>query len=129
MGIKEKDLQTIEQLSDGDKLRVVTSEGNSRNIPADTIGGLHIEAHPEGESENFKFVLDKTFEEITNAYFLGQPCVINISYIGSIRSVVAIQYMPSNYGVIIIFPEDDTGYAVFSASTTADYPSYSLPNS
>lgn len=34
MAIKEKDLQTIESLSEGDKVRVVTSEGNSRNIDA-----------------------------------------------------------------------------------------------
>lgn len=39
MGIKEKDLQTVESLSNGDKVRIVTSEGNSRNVDAGAIGG------------------------------------------------------------------------------------------
>lgn len=40
MAIKESELQTIESLSEGDKLRVVTSEGNSRNIDANAVGGV-----------------------------------------------------------------------------------------
>jgi len=43
MGIKEKDLQTVESLNTGDFLRVVTSEGNSRNVPASQVGGgVHV---------------------------------------------------------------------------------------
>lgn len=39
MGIKEKDLQTVQQLNDGDFLRVVTSDGKSRKAGKNAVGG------------------------------------------------------------------------------------------
>lgn len=65
MGIKEKDLQTIEQLSDGDKIRVVTGEGGSRNIPADKVGANGgIQFIPKLNNEGMAYI-DYTFNQIT----------------------------------------------------------------
>ena len=39
MGIKEKDLPIAENVANGDKLRMVTANGESKNIDASKIGG------------------------------------------------------------------------------------------
>lgn len=39
MGIKESNLPIAESLGSGDKLRIVTSEGESKQIGADVVGG------------------------------------------------------------------------------------------
>jgi hypothetical protein len=41
MGIKEKDLQTVNSI-EGGKLRCVTANGESRNIDANAFGGIEI---------------------------------------------------------------------------------------
>jgi hypothetical protein len=65
MSIKEKDLQTIKQLSDGDKIRVVTGEGGSRNIPADKVGvNGGIQFIPKLNNEGMAYI-DYTFNQIT----------------------------------------------------------------
>ena len=39
MGIKEKNLPIAEAINDGDKVRIVTADGESKNIDASLIGG------------------------------------------------------------------------------------------
>lgn len=46
MGIKERNLPIAESLGSGDKLRIVTSEGESKQIGADSVGGGRDRSHP-----------------------------------------------------------------------------------
>lgn len=81
MSIMEKNLPIAESLGEGDKLRIVTSEGNSKQIDASQIGG-----GSDGDSEIFninvyedegEFYADKTPEEIVNAYNSGKTLLVN----------------------------------------------------
>lgn len=66
MGIKESNLPIAESLGSGDKLRIVTSEGESKQIGADSVGDneLFIVAFNIAEDP---IVSDRTFAEILNA--------------------------------------------------------------
>ena len=82
MGIKEKDLQTLENLSDGDKLRVVTEEGNSRNIPANVVGGggicIETEFINAGAYDKYCKSTEVTWEEAVTAVKSGVSVVAHI---------------------------------------------------
>lgn len=106
MAIKEKDLQTIESLSDGDKLRVVTSEGNSRNVPASAIGGgnsngIFIINTIGYDDDGFTIEgADKTFEEITNAINNNQLPVL---YVRSTNLIAWVAYLENSSAGTIVF--------------------------
>ncbi len=113
MSIKEKDLQTIESLSDGDKLRVVTSEGNSRNIPASAIGdsgngGIFIINTIGYDDEEFTIEgADKTFEEITSAISNNQLPVL---YVRDTNLIAWVAYLKdSSAGTIVFVSPKDYG--------------------
>ena len=81
MGIKEKNLQEIENLSVGDKFRVVTAEGNSRNIDSSKIGGGGGSVFLiTGEESGEDVVLNKTWQEIHDAFVAHIPCYISYTY-------------------------------------------------
>ena len=79
MGIKEKNLPMAESLSVGDKVRIVTAAGNSKNIDASEIGGggggvLLINIVYGDDPDDI--TLDKTWKEIHDAFIAGNACLI-----------------------------------------------------
>jgi hypothetical protein len=73
MGIKEKDLQTVQQLNDGDFIRVVTANGNSKKVDKNAVGGgnafvVTISQHEFGGTAT----ADKTYAEIEEAFQQGK---------------------------------------------------------
>lgn len=83
MGVKEKDLQTVESLSAGDKIRIVTGGGNSKNVDAGKTGGkiiIHAEGRHDptpGTSEDI--TLDLTFSEIVSLVQAGFTPVVEFN--------------------------------------------------
>ena len=119
MGVKEKDLQTIEQLSDGDKLRVVTSDGNSRNISADVVSGdvLIANLYETGETVSS---LDKTWQQIHDAYVGGSMVLIRNYYEDELTHEV-MDYLYNVYFVgCDIIPGERTDYKVVSYFSNGD---------
>ena len=69
MGIKEKDLQTVEALNTGDFLRVVTADGNSRKVDKDAVGsGPKFYRVTFSDNGNDTLTADKTRGEILQAF-------------------------------------------------------------
>ena len=67
MGIKESNLPIAESLGSGDKLRIVTSEGESKQIGAESVGGeAYIVAfHKDPNTQEWS--TDRTFAEVFQA--------------------------------------------------------------
>lgn len=134
MAIKEKDLQTINSLSDGDKLRVVTSEGNSRNIDAGTVGNSLI---INVSNENYRFILNKTFNEIDSALKSGKLCVVifdfdeildyfsNGYHVTGIVTGTYIDVEPNSACYVILSGVDSASrFYVTDNTSLDDYPRY-----
>lgn len=77
MGIKEKDLQTVNSI-EGGKLRCVTTNGESRNVDfstvKDSIGGgvFVVKVHYDGTD----YTCESTFAEILDAYNTGKTLIV-----------------------------------------------------
>lgn len=72
-GIMEKNLPVAESIQSGDKIRIVTSAGNSKQVDAGSVGGaLKVTATFEYNSQDQLIggSLDKTYREIENAQAL-----------------------------------------------------------
>lgn len=120
-GIMERNLPVAESLGSGDKVRIVTAAGNSKNIDASEIGGggvLLINA----VYSNDDTTLDKTWKEIHDAYMSGIHCLVyNFSEVHGFKcdSVISVTYsigITCPYGV-------ETNDGSFSAKTETGYPS------
>ena len=72
MGIKEKDLQTVQSI-EGGKLRCVTANGESRNVPADAVcGGNAFVVTISQQEFGGTATADKTYAEIKEAFQQGK---------------------------------------------------------
>lgn len=81
MSIMEKNLPIAESLGEGDKLRVVTSEGNSKNVPVSAVGGgdvFVVTVTTDSEDQNTKY-FDKSASEIYNAIEAGKSIVLHLA--------------------------------------------------
>ena len=70
MNIMEKNLPIAESIGEGDKVRIVTAQGSSKNIDASQIGGGGVSLFVVNRlfSEQLdNYILDKTWNEIVNA--------------------------------------------------------------
>lgn len=63
-GIMERNLPVAESIGEGDKVRIVTSAGNSKNIDASQIGGGAFLICNYDESD---MSIDKTYNQIVSA--------------------------------------------------------------
>jgi len=99
-GIQERNLPVAESLGEGDKVRIVTSAGNSKNIDASQIGGgvmfaNFVDTDPSqraslrsGDGTTTMWI-DKTYSEIKNAMDnnaivvckMATPNSINFAYV------------------------------------------------
>lgn len=76
MGIKEKDLQTVNSI-EGGKLRCVTTNGESRNVDFSTVkdsigsGVFVVKVHYDGTD----YTCESTFAEILEAYNTGKTLI------------------------------------------------------
>lgn len=132
MGVKEKDLQTVESLSAGDKIRIVTGGGNSKNVDAGAVGGafyvtIDWDADPPA--------LDASYNDIIGAINNGQiPIVVDgqfpipvdggmysntFSYIDVASIVHPVGSDEYIYSVFFVNSSGDTGIV---SSTSADDP-------
>lgn len=103
MGIKEKDLQTVESLNTGDFLRVVTADGKSRKVDKDAVGG-----GSGGEMFRFKLIKDSatdkwnafaggggtpiTAKEITEAFESGKKVIADINSPLDVSAIITEAY-------------------------------------
>ena len=72
MGIKESNLPIAESLGSGDKLRIVTSEGESKQIGADSVGMVaHLTRQWNPDISQLEWVCDKTYEEMQAYVYEG----------------------------------------------------------
>ena len=73
-GIQERNLPVAESLGEGDKVRIVTSVGNSKNVDASLIGGggMVVTASMSGDH----LILDKTYEQLRSALANGIPIIL-----------------------------------------------------
>ena len=82
-GIMERNLPVAESIGEGDKVRIVTAAGNSKNIDASEIGGggssQPLMVHLTTE-DALLFTFDKTFGEIYDAIQAGQLPILESSY-------------------------------------------------
>lgn len=117
MGIKEKDLQTVNSI-EGGKLRCITANGESRNIDADAIQSSSlfvIEIEYQNDESSHWFRLLTPFEDIQQAYSDGKVMIVkvvqeftgkcmytlnNLSYGFSDDALTGIQCM-NNYVAVI----------------------------
>lgn len=73
-GIKEQNLPVATELNEGDKVRIVTSGGNSKQIDASAIGGggvFIVNKYYDPDDPGVSY-LNKTFGEIKQAFLSGQ---------------------------------------------------------
>lgn len=80
MSVMEKNLPIAESLGEGDKLRIVTSEGNSKNVPASVVGGgdvFVVTVTTDSEDQNTKY-FDKSALEIYNAIEAGKSIALRL---------------------------------------------------
>ena len=81
MGMKEKDLQTVEAFNTGDFPRVVTSDGKSRKVDKGAVGGnapiVTILTYSHNESDVSIYVSDIEPADILN-YLTNGKVVIGI---------------------------------------------------
>ena len=69
-GIMERNLPVAESIGEGDKVRIVTAAGNSKNVDASQICGALKVGVTFTYNEQFQpqtGTLDKTYNEIVNA--------------------------------------------------------------
>lgn len=70
-GIMERNLPVAESIGEGDKVRIVTSAGNSKNVDASLIGvGMKIEYTDNGDNT---YTLNRTYNELLSAIQNGIP--------------------------------------------------------
>lgn len=72
-GIQERNLPVADSIGEGDKVRIVTSAGNSKQIDASALGGALkvIVTHEfDASTQTHSGHLDKTYREIENAQVL-----------------------------------------------------------
>ena len=97
-GIQERNLPVAESIGEGDKVRIVTSAGNSKNIDASQIGGggnlVLTETIEELDANFTRHTLSATYNEMMNVIRNG----------GSVRAVVE----STNGGIAEIYSEDIT---------------------
>ena len=97
-GIKEKNLPVAESLGNGDKIRIVTAAGNSKQIDAGAIGGGGFVSLNEDENG----YLDKTWKEIKDGYEVGVSFILietlqnGDDYYISGYSVAGVAYVSSD---------------------------------
>lgn len=99
MGIKEKDLQAVQALNDGDFIRVVTSEGNSRNVPASQVGGGHVipmGLQIDGGDYTLQWVGEERYADILAWIEAGELVAIKLTFVasGAIQYCYFAQYFP-----------------------------------
>lgn len=80
MSIMEKNLPITESLGEGDKVRIVTSEGNSRNIELENIGNSlnNIMIIP-CENDGSLYTLGKTWQEIYDHTISGGLAIVDLN--------------------------------------------------
>ena len=84
-GIMERNLPVAESIGEGDKVRIVTSAGNSKNIDASQIvGGDDFTVNVTSSTQT----ADKTAQEVLDAYNAGKK--INLIVDGTVREVVFV---------------------------------------
>lgn len=70
-GIMERNLPVADSIGEGDKVRIVTAAGNSKNVDASQIGGaLKVTITKEETTTDFIYSTDKTYRQIANAQSL-----------------------------------------------------------
>ena len=94
MGIKEKDLQTVESLQSGDKIRIVTGGGNSRSIDAGAVGSGFVVHGSDFNGTSFS--TDKTYEEIAEAYESGANIILAMEMSTGYYDIYRLQKMYPN---------------------------------
>ena len=119
MSIMEKNLPIAESLGEGDKVRIVTSEGNSKQIDASEIGGgsalLVIDTYDGSTGDE---VLDKTWQELHDAYVSGQRVIVQMNYINSASQYEYEMYIEMNGVTSMVNSEDssDCNYSVYTGN-------------
>lgn len=113
MGIKEKDLQTVQSI-EGGKLRCVTADGESRNIPADAIGGgshvIPMRLQIDGGDYTLQWVGEERYADILAWVEAGELVAINLTYIAT--NVIEYGYCVGYY------PQDNTiGFKLLSGNS------------
>lgn len=124
-GIMEKNLPVAESLGSGDKVRIVTSAGNSKQIDAGSIGGaLKVTATLEYDGDTVTGgSLDKTYREIENAQAL---MFVEIDSRGFTRNFEGFAFTYNNeYGAFVELMMRDGGGSLlhdfeFTAQTKDD---------
>jgi len=130
-GIMEKNLPVAESIGEGDKVRIVTSAGNSKNIDASQIGGVFtvhvVDTDPSlnrnallgasGGGSN-QVWLDKTYGEIRNAIQNG--CFVQVISDNSGDSGYSFMLSITYVSNIYIAGDSDYIYVVTVSSNSRD---------
>lgn len=110
MSIMEKNLPIAESLGEGDKVRIVTSEGNSKQIDAGQIGGggaliVEYEKVWDENEDGYVYTPSKSTAEIAQAYNSGIPVfatIIEDGYRGSELSLLYAYEDEAYYGNVSV---------------------------
>lgn len=82
-GIMEKNLPVAESLGSGDKVRIVTSAGNSKQIDASQIGGGGMIVTSTHDEETDTVTIDKTYNELASALRSGVVPIYLVDMMGT----------------------------------------------
>lgn len=123
-GIMEKDLPVAESIGEGDKVRIVTSAGNSKNVDASQIGGGAVFVNVIYDQSQELYRLDKTWGDVYR--YIQQGMLVYIvdntrEYEDTASPIVFIGY-DTNYQSYNIVYFASNGYETYSAESENDYP-------
>lgn len=120
-GIMEKNLPVAESIQSGDKIRIVTSAGNSKQVDASAVGGaLKVTITSEEVADGTLYSTDKTYNQIANAesvMFVMADSEVDAYYVGSYQSY---GYVEGMYMVIVVFSIGNTNETLMLTAESAD---------
>ena len=137
-GIKEKNLPVADSIQSGDKIRIVTSAGNSKQIDASAVGGgccpLLISYTEEEVDHGTLYTLNRTYNEIDEAIQSGKPIYSLLEndgmyyvkyFYGSPDNWISCGENSGIYGVVMFDEAIDPQYTVMFTTDSSDgYPTY-----
>ena len=106
-GIMEKNLPVAESIQSGDKIRIVTSAGNSKQVDASQIGGggaLKVTITSEVVGSDVVFSTDKTYNQIANAESVMFVNKATGSENYDVGVFSAYGFQDGAYGLVVAFP-------------------------
>lgn len=131
-GIMEKNLPVAESIQSGDKIRIVTSAGNSKQVDASAVGGggaLKVTITSEEDGSNIVYSTDKTYNQIANAESLLFVGAFSDQFGSGYSTYELVQYGTGNgvYIVVLAPYGDDNTQIPLQASSADTILTYTKP--